>query len=158
MTLLFILYFLICLGVGYLGIDRRMGFWGYFFFSLAFSPIIGLLLVLVSDQRKEVMRNKQLEEIQSSNERIEKLMDLHNQLYQDVRYLLAEKKQETVAGELPVDLANGKLENLINLNNQMREDVNKLLSENRQLHEEIDKVRSEAGTQIEKINQLVESK
>ncbi|MBF0200243.1 MAG: hypothetical protein HQK66_02830 [Desulfamplus sp.] len=37
--------------VGLLGKNRKFGFWGYFFCSLMFSPLIGLLLVLASDPR-----------------------------------------------------------------------------------------------------------
>jgi hypothetical protein len=49
--ILFLIYFVLCLGIGYLGAGRKMGFWGYFFFALLFSPILALLLVLVSDKR-----------------------------------------------------------------------------------------------------------
>lgn len=34
--------------VGLLGINRKFGFWGYFFASLLLTPAIGLLLVLAS--------------------------------------------------------------------------------------------------------------
>jgi len=44
--------FLILLGVsvfiGVLGRNTRFGFWGNFFASLLFTPIIGLLLVVAS--------------------------------------------------------------------------------------------------------------
>jgi len=33
------------------GINRKMGFWGYFFSSLLLTPLIGVLLVLVSDPK-----------------------------------------------------------------------------------------------------------
>lgn len=51
MFILLIIYVILCIGVGYLGIDRKMGFWGYFFFALFFSPILALLMVLVSDRK-----------------------------------------------------------------------------------------------------------
>jgi hypothetical protein len=38
--------------VGWMGRNRKFGFWGYFFSSLLFTPIIGLLLVFASDRRK----------------------------------------------------------------------------------------------------------
>lgn len=38
--------------VAFLGISRKFGFWGYFFASLLFSPIGGILLVLASDPKK----------------------------------------------------------------------------------------------------------
>lgn len=39
--------------VGAFGRHRTMGFWGYFFASLVLTPVIGLLLVLVSGRREE---------------------------------------------------------------------------------------------------------
>lgn len=38
--------------LGIMGRNRKMGFWGYFFASIVLTPIIGLLLVLVSDPRE----------------------------------------------------------------------------------------------------------
>lgn len=38
--------------LGFLGMDRKFGFWGYFFCSLAFTPLITLLILLASDRRK----------------------------------------------------------------------------------------------------------
>lgn len=38
--------------VAYLGRNKRMGFWGYFFGSILLTPIIGALLVIVSDKKK----------------------------------------------------------------------------------------------------------
>jgi hypothetical protein len=46
------IYLLLCLLVGLIGINRKFGFWGYFFGSIVLSPIWGLLLVLASDPRK----------------------------------------------------------------------------------------------------------
>lgn len=37
--------------VAYVGKDRKFGFWGYFFLSLVFTPIIGIILVFASDKR-----------------------------------------------------------------------------------------------------------
>jgi hypothetical protein len=36
---------------GLLGINRKMGFWGYFFASILLTPACGFLLVLLSDPR-----------------------------------------------------------------------------------------------------------
>ncbi|RLC18649.1 MAG: hypothetical protein DRI57_08140 [Deltaproteobacteria bacterium] len=43
-----ILYFLLSFVIALAGWNRKMGFWGYLFSSIIFSPLIGLLLVLVS--------------------------------------------------------------------------------------------------------------
>ena len=53
MSYLFIgmIWFTLAVLLGTLGRHRTMGFWGYFFASLVFTPIIGLLLVLVSGKR-----------------------------------------------------------------------------------------------------------
>lgn len=37
--------------IGYLGKDRKFGFWGYFASAFIFTPIIGLIIVLASDKR-----------------------------------------------------------------------------------------------------------
>ena len=34
------------------GINRKFGFWGYFFASILLTPIVGLILVLASDRRR----------------------------------------------------------------------------------------------------------
>jgi hypothetical protein len=51
MLVLSLLYIGLCSLVGYLGRDRKFGFWGYLLASLLLDPIIGFLLVLASDRR-----------------------------------------------------------------------------------------------------------
>lgn len=51
MPKLIFLYILVCIVVGFCGINRKFGFWGYFFASLAFTPFIGLIMVLGSSKR-----------------------------------------------------------------------------------------------------------
>lgn len=46
------IYFLLCLIIGLSGMNRKFGFWGYFFGSILLTPLIGILLVLASDPRK----------------------------------------------------------------------------------------------------------
>jgi hypothetical protein len=48
MIQLYILYILISLLVAWVGQNRKLGFWGYFFASLLLTPLLGALLVLVS--------------------------------------------------------------------------------------------------------------
>ncbi len=48
MEVLIILYLLVCALVGAIGQNRKIGFFGGFFVSLILSPIIGLIVVLVS--------------------------------------------------------------------------------------------------------------
>lgn len=46
-----VLSFIASLIIGLLGINKKMGFWGYFFGSLLFTPLIGLILLLVSARK-----------------------------------------------------------------------------------------------------------
>ncbi len=39
--------------IGFLGEQKKFGFWGYFFASVLLTPVVGLLLVLASDDRKQ---------------------------------------------------------------------------------------------------------
>ena len=48
------IYFGICLLIGICGMNRKLGFWGYFLGALALSPIVGLILVACSDPRKDI--------------------------------------------------------------------------------------------------------
>lgn len=52
MPFLILLHLLLCILVGFFGMDRKFGFWGYFFASLALTPFIGLLMALASDKRR----------------------------------------------------------------------------------------------------------
>ena len=45
--------------IGLLGINRKMGFWGYFFSSLLLTPLIGILLLLVSDSIPRAKRQEE---------------------------------------------------------------------------------------------------
>jgi uncharacterized membrane protein YiaA len=39
--------------IGFLGRNRKLGFWGYFFASLVLTPLLGLLLVVATDPVKK---------------------------------------------------------------------------------------------------------
>jgi len=39
-------YVLLCLVVGFMGRKRSFGFWGFFFFSLLVTPVIGTLALI----------------------------------------------------------------------------------------------------------------
>jgi uncharacterized membrane protein YiaA len=39
--------------IGFLGRNRKLGFWGYFFASIVLTPLIGLLLIVATDPIKE---------------------------------------------------------------------------------------------------------
>lgn len=44
-----IIYILASLVVAFWGMNRKFGFWGYFFGSLLLSPLVGVLLVCASE-------------------------------------------------------------------------------------------------------------
>ncbi len=48
----FFLYIIICILLGLLGINKKFGFWGYFFASLLLTPILGAILLLASGEKK----------------------------------------------------------------------------------------------------------
>jgi hypothetical protein len=49
-----LIYFGLSIIIGVFGINRVMGFWGYMFCSIIFSPLIGLLVLLVSAPKKKI--------------------------------------------------------------------------------------------------------
>ena len=59
--------------IGFLGRNRRLGFWGHFFCSLLLTPIIGLLLVVATEPVKDI--DKEKEEIKSLKEQVKILKE-----------------------------------------------------------------------------------
>lgn len=47
-----LIYIALCLLVGFFGRNKVMRFWGNFFCSMVLSPIIGGLIILVSERKK----------------------------------------------------------------------------------------------------------
>jgi predicted membrane protein len=47
-----LIYFALCLVIAIFGINKTMGFWGNLFFSILFSPILGLIVLLVSGGKR----------------------------------------------------------------------------------------------------------
>lgn len=43
---------LVSIFMGYLGRNKKMGFWGYFLATLFLTPFIGAILLIVSDKKK----------------------------------------------------------------------------------------------------------
>ena len=52
MVVMWIIYAALCALVGYLGRERKLGFWPYFGISLLLSPLMGIIIVLVSEKKK----------------------------------------------------------------------------------------------------------
>jgi hypothetical protein len=64
-----LIYVGVCALVGWFGSNRRFGFWGYFLFSILFTPLVGLVLVIAFDKAKPSSRLSkivwELEELRS---------------------------------------------------------------------------------------------
>ena len=45
-------YLLLCLLAAIIGRDRRIGFWGFFFCSIIFTPLISLMFLFFTMPRK----------------------------------------------------------------------------------------------------------
>lgn len=49
---LVLVYLGLCLLAGIVGRDRRIGFWGFLFCSMVFTPVISLLFLYIATPRK----------------------------------------------------------------------------------------------------------
>jgi hypothetical protein len=45
-----ILYIFLSIIIGLLGANRKFGFWGYFFYSLLFTPFLGIIILFASSK------------------------------------------------------------------------------------------------------------
>jgi len=45
-------YVALSLIIALMGAHRKMGFWGYLFCAILFSPVVGLIIVLVSEKKR----------------------------------------------------------------------------------------------------------
>lgn len=64
--MIFVLWIVFSLVVGAIGSSRNIGFWGAFLLSLLLSPVIGLIIALVSkDKQAEEVQEKQLETLEA---------------------------------------------------------------------------------------------
>jgi hypothetical protein len=45
-----ILYVFFSIVIGLLGTNRKFGFWGYFFYSLLFTPFLGIIILFASSK------------------------------------------------------------------------------------------------------------
>lgn len=50
-------YLTLAMLIGFLGRRRKLGAWGYFFGSLVLTPIIGIMLLMMSSPRKRMVRS-----------------------------------------------------------------------------------------------------
>jgi len=55
--------------VGFIGSGRNIGFWGAFFLSLILSPLIGLIITLVSKNKEDEEYKKQVLKVQQNQQK-----------------------------------------------------------------------------------------
>jgi hypothetical protein len=48
-----IVYIGLCFIIAFIGTNRKFGFWGYLFCSLAFTPCVGIIALLASSRRPQ---------------------------------------------------------------------------------------------------------
>ena len=46
-----ILYVFLSIIIGLIGANRKFGFWGYFFYSLLFTPFLGVIILFASSKK-----------------------------------------------------------------------------------------------------------
>lgn len=79
LSVLFIPWILLSVAVGYLGRGKSLGFWGFLALSLVFSPIVGVLCVLVAGpderaRRVQVIRASEIQELHATVRNLEALV------------------------------------------------------------------------------------
>lgn len=98
--MIYIIWIILAILVGILGKDRKIGFGLSFFLSIILSPLIGLIIVLISDKSKKVIKKqkykefKELAEKEEYKENYKKAIDL----YMDALYHL-EHDYKSVSGK-----------------------------------------------------------
>jgi len=68
----FFVWILFSLLVGAIGSDRKIGFWGAFFLSLILSPIIGLIITVVSPTKAKIAQEKETLELLRAQDKRER--------------------------------------------------------------------------------------
>jgi flagellar biosynthesis/type III secretory pathway chaperone len=61
-------WLLLCIIVGAIGSERKVGFWGAFFLSFFFSPLIGLIITAFSQSKSDLKYKNDLLNIQSKQQ------------------------------------------------------------------------------------------
>ncbi len=88
-----IAWIILSFAVGFMGTNRNIGFGGAFFLSLLLSPLIGIIFVLISkDKRDELWQNKMLEVMKNQKKPNHNSMDNGNNSFQ--RKQLEKSKME----------------------------------------------------------------
>lgn len=46
------MYVILSIIIGFMGMNKKFGFWGYFFYSLLFTPFLGIIILFGSSKKK----------------------------------------------------------------------------------------------------------
>jgi hypothetical protein len=65
-----IIWIILCFVIAWFGEDRRVGFWGAFFWSLLLSPLIGAIITFTSERKDDIVYKEQVLETAQKQERI----------------------------------------------------------------------------------------
>jgi len=58
---IFFLWIPVSFAVAFLGIDRKIGYWGTFILSILLSPLVGIIIALTSKRKREYLSHVQSE-------------------------------------------------------------------------------------------------
>lgn len=102
-----IAWFILSLLVGLIGNERKIGFWAAFGFSLILSPVIGIIITLVSKNVETEKRENEILETQKKTASL--LQEKSKQSIADEITKLHEMKQKGMLSELEYDIAKANL-------------------------------------------------
>jgi len=84
--------------VGAIGSGRKIGFWGAFLLSLLLSPIIGIIITLVSKNKEdEEYKKKLLRAPQNQQETLHKLSSQKNSVVDELEKLKKLKEENLIS-------------------------------------------------------------
>jgi hypothetical protein len=49
---IFLVYVIASIMIGLMGANKKFGFWGYFFYSLLFTPALGIIILFASSKKE----------------------------------------------------------------------------------------------------------
>lgn len=75
--MIFILWIIFTMIVGWIGNERKIGFWSAFWVSLFFSPLIGIIITLNSKKNTEIEYERDILNLQLKQQ--EELQNIANQ-------------------------------------------------------------------------------
>lgn len=125
--------------VGFIGSDRKIGFWGAFLWSVLLSPLIGLIITLVSESNAAAKQREETKNlIKAQNELIRQQTEALKKI-QDPNYLTPEEQnkleKEKTISDYKEKYSKGEisLEELNNIENNIRGNYTKSRKESKKV-------------------------